>query len=111
VATTKGSTAEKYLATHRAEVHAYPTIDDAYAALQKKEVQAVVYDAPILLYHLKGAPNGQQKVVGRLFERQNYGIGLQQNSPHRKSINAVLLKLRESGFMDELQTKWFGNQD
>jgi len=111
VATVKGSTAEKYLAANRAEVHAFATIDEAYAALTKKKVQAVVYDAPVLLYHLKSATSGQQKVVGRLFQRQNYGIGLQQNSPHRKTLNEALLKLRESGFLDELQTKWFGAQD
>jgi len=110
VATVKGSTAEKYLAAHRADVHAFTTIDDAYAALGKKEVQAVVYDAPILLYHVKSTPGTQQKVVGRLFERQNYGIGVQQGSPQRKPINEALLKLRESGFIDELQTKWFGDQ-
>ena len=111
VATVKGSTAEKYLASHRSEVHAFGTIDEAYAALRDRKVQAVVYDAPILFYEAKRAQGGTQKVVGRLFERQNYGIALPQNSPHRKPMNAVLLKLRESGFIDELQTKWFGNQE
>jgi polar amino acid transport system substrate-binding protein len=111
VATVKGTTAEKYLATRKADVHAFPTIDEAYAALDKKKVQAVVYDAPILLYHLKSNPGLKQQVVGRLFQRQNYGVGLQHDSPHRATINEALLKLRESGFLDELQTKWFGNQD
>jgi polar amino acid transport system substrate-binding protein len=111
VATVKGTTAEKYLATHKAEVHAFATIDEAYAALTQKKVQAVVYDAPILLYHLKNASGLKQQVVGRLFQRQNYGIGLQHDSPHRAALNEALLKLREAGYIDELQTKWFGNQD
>jgi polar amino acid transport system substrate-binding protein len=111
VATVKGSTAEKYLGRHRAQVIAFPTIDEAYAALGKKDVKAVVYDAPILYYHVKNMGGGNQQVVGRLFERQNYGIGLQQNSPHRKAINSALLKLRENGYLEELHTKWFGAEE
>jgi ABC-type amino acid transport substrate-binding protein len=109
VATVKGSTAERYLTTRRMEVQSVATIEEAYDLLAKGKVQAVVYDAPILLYHLKSAP-AKQKLAGRLFERQNYGIALQQSSPHRKTINETLLKLRESGYIDELQTKWFGDQ-
>ncbi len=111
VATAKGTTAEKYLRDHGAKVTTFDTIDGAFDALDKSEVSAVVYDEPILLYHVKeGAARGQ-RVVGRLFERQNYGIGLQENSPYRKAINGALLKLREQGVLDELHAKWFGDQD
>ena len=48
----------------------------------------------ILAYHLKLSGRAGQQLVGRLFERQNYGIGLQENSPLRKPINSALLKLR-----------------
>jgi polar amino acid transport system substrate-binding protein len=111
VATVKGTTAERYLTGKKAEVHAFATIDEAYDALAKKSVQAVVYDAPILLYHVKNASGLKQQVVGRLFQRQNYGIGLQHDSPHRGALNDALLRLREAGFLDDLQTKWFGNQE
>ena len=107
----KGSTAEKYLLEHRAKVSAFDTIDQAFAALDRHAVKAVVYDEPILLYHTKRAGHRGQTVVGRLFERQNYGIGLQEGSPYRKAINGALLKLREDGVLDELNTKWFGDQD
>ena len=109
VATVKGTTAEKYLTTHRAKVSAFDTIDQAFEALDKHDVKAVVYDEPVLLYHLKISGAHDQTVVGRLFERQNYGIGLQENSPYRKPINAALLKLREDGTLDDLRAKWFGD--
>jgi len=111
VATAKGTTAEKYLIDHRAKVVPFATIDEAFDALDRDEVKAVVYDEPILLYHLKIGGRPDQKVVGHLFERQNYGIGLPENSPYRKAINGALLKLREQGVIDELHTKWFGDQD
>jgi len=111
VATAKGTTAEKYLLDHKAKVSSFATIDDAFEALDRHDVKAVVYDEPILLYHLKSAGLPDQKVVGRLFERQNYGIGLPENSPYRKAINGALLKLREDGVLDELHATWFGDQD
>jgi len=111
VATVKNSTAERYLLDHGAKVSTFDTIDLAYAALDHHDVKAVVYDEPILAYHLKGGGTGRQQLVGRLFERQNYGIGLQEGSPHRKAINGALLKLREDGVLDELRVKWFGDQD
>jgi polar amino acid transport system substrate-binding protein len=111
VATVKGTTAEKYLRDHRAKVSTYDTIDQAFDALDRHDVKAVVYDEPVLLYHLKISGARDQAVVGRLFERQNYGIGLQDNSPYRKAINGALLKLRENGTLDELNTKWFGDQN
>jgi polar amino acid transport system substrate-binding protein len=74
IATVKGSTAEKYLTLKKSDVKAFPTIDEAYAALTRKDVKAVVYDEPILSYHANKSSGGQMRVVGRLFERQNYGI-------------------------------------
>lgn len=111
VATVKGSTAETYLLDHGSKVAAFDTIDEAYDALARNDVKAVVYDAPILRYHVKTAGRPEEQVVGPLFQRQNYGIALQAGSPHRKRINAAILKLREEGALDELQVKWFGREE
>jgi polar amino acid transport system substrate-binding protein len=111
VATVKGSTAEHYLQEHGSKVTAFVAIDDAYLALEHGDVVAVVYDQPILDYHVKMAGASSEQVVGRLFQRQNYGIGLQESSPYRKQINSALLKLREEGVLDELRTKWFGEDN
>ena len=107
VATVAGSTAEKYLREHGARVSSFDTPDGAFTAMDRKEVVAVVYDQPILAYHVKVAGRRGQQVVG-LFERQNYGIGLRENSPLRKRINTILLELNEAGVIDDLRTKWFG---
>ena len=48
---------------------------------------------------------------GRIFEKQNYGLGLQADSKHRKMINEVLLRLKEQGYFEDLQKKWFGMTD
>ena len=100
VATVKGSTAERYLQEHGMRVNAFDTIDGAYRALEKDKVVAVVYDQPILDYHVKMSGGSSMQVVGRLFQRQNYGIGLQQGSAYRKQINSALLQLREEGVIE-----------
>jgi polar amino acid transport system substrate-binding protein len=108
VATVKGSTAEKYLLEHGVKVTPFDAIGGALDAMNAKKVDAVVYDEPILAYHAKVSGQSGQTVVG-LFERQNYGIAVQTDSPLRKQINTVLLELAEDGTIDELRAKWFAN--
>ena len=85
----------------------FPQITDAYEALYKKQIDAIVYDAPVLLYY--AAHDGQNKleIAGSLFHRENYGILFAQGSPLRKPVNEALLRLRENGLYDALYTKWF----
>ena len=110
VATTKGSTASQYLLEHKATVKEFTKIDDAYQALEKEEVDAVVFDAPVLLYYAGHEGKGKVKIVGPLFRKENYGIVFPSNSPYRKSVEKALLQLREDGTYDTLYDKWFNNK-
>jgi ABC-type amino acid transport substrate-binding protein len=108
VATLGGTTAETYLKSHGVKVTAVEKLDQAYDLLEKKQVVAVVYDEPILAYHVNTSGVAGQRVVG-LFQRQNYGIGLQEGSSWRKPVNRALLELAEEGVIEELRAKWFGD--
>ena len=109
VGTIAASTAETFLRNNKAKVSAYPDVATAVAALNSGEVKAVVYDAPLLRYYLSKRIGTRLRLVGPTFEKQFYGIGLQQESPLRLPINRALLALNERGFIDELQKKWFGS--
>jgi polar amino acid transport system substrate-binding protein len=109
VGTIAGSTAEAWLRRNKAKVSPYPDVPSAVAALNSGELKAVVYDAPVLRYYLSKRTGTRLRLVGPTFEKQFYGIGLQQESPLRLPINRALLALNERGFMDELQKKWFGS--
>jgi polar amino acid transport system substrate-binding protein len=50
VGTTRGSTAASFLRDHNAQVQEFQLIEEAYRALLAKQVDAVVFDAPVLLY-------------------------------------------------------------
>ncbi|HEX4641652.1 MAG TPA: transporter substrate-binding domain-containing protein [Chthoniobacterales bacterium] len=108
VGTVAGSTAETWLRKNKGKVSSYPDIATAVAALNSGELKAVVYDAPVLRYYLSKKSGTRLRLVGPTFERQSYGIGLQEQSPLRMPINRALLALNERGFIEELQKKWFG---
>lgn len=108
VATVAGSTAETFLERQGLSVQGFPDVDAACAALADNKVKAVIYDAPMLLYYAKNNPDKKLGVVGELFEKQSYGIGVPQGSPYRKEITRAILALREQGFFDELENKYFG---
>jgi len=86
----------------------YGTRDATFESLKNNEVDAIIYDAPVLQYFTSHDGQGDYKVVGEVFQTLNYGIALQQNSTYRESINAALLTLYENGRYDEIYQAWFG---
>lgn len=108
VATTVGSTAATYLQNEGVNVLAVKVMDEAYTALREGRVDAVVFDAPVLLYYVANTGRGQVMLVGPTFQKENYAIALPNGSPYREPINAALLKIREDGTYATLYQKWFG---
>jgi ABC-type proline/glycine betaine transport system substrate-binding protein/ABC-type amino acid transport substrate-binding protein len=109
VATVEKSTAADYLAGQGIATVKVENVEKAYPLLESGKVDAIVYDAPVLQHHAHRKGKGKVKVVGLLFEDQNYGIALQVRSPYREKINVALLKLFESGAYQEIVDKWFGS--
>jgi polar amino acid transport system substrate-binding protein len=107
VATTRGSTAAAFLREINAQVLEVSKIDEAYQALLNKEADAVVFDAPVLLYYAANEGKGQVHMVGPIFRKEDYGIVFQPSNPLRKQVNNVLLALREDGTYQQLYDKWF----
>ncbi|MGE5306391.1 MAG: transporter substrate-binding domain-containing protein [Alphaproteobacteria bacterium] len=107
VATVKGSTSAEYLRQHHIEIQEYGNAEESYQALQRGEAEAVVYDAPVLLYYAAHGGNGKVQVVGSIFRKESYGIVFPSDSPYRKPVNEALLKLKENGTYDQLYKKWF----
>jgi polar amino acid transport system substrate-binding protein len=108
VATTRGSTGATALRSLRADVVEVERIDEAYAALLRRDVEAVVFDSPVLLYYAANAGKGRVQLVGAPFRKEDYGMLLPQGSPLRNRINVMLLTLREDGTYQRLYDKWFG---
>ena len=110
VATTAGSTAAAYLREHRCQVLEFNRIDQAYEALLDRKADAVVFDAPVLLYYAAHEGKGKVEVVGTAFQREGYGIVVPERSPYRKPIDAALLSMREDGDYQRIYDRWFGKE-
>ena len=108
VASIQGSTSTEYLRQHNIEPTEFSKVDEAFHALLQGQSDAVVYDAPVLLYYASHEGKGKVQVVGNIFRKESYGILFPSNSRYRKPVNEALLKIRENGMYDQLYTKWFG---
>jgi len=98
-----------YLRSRNIEATEFANIEEVLRVLRQSSVDAVVYDAPVLLYYASHQGKGKMQVVGNIFRKESYGILFPSNSPHRKPVNEALLKIRENGTYDRLYQKWFGS--
>lgn len=110
VATIVGSTSANYLSQQKIEAKEFKQIDETFAALNNNDVDAVVFDAPILLYYAAHDGKGKVQVVGSIFRKESYAIALPNGSLYRKPINNALLSLQEKGTYQEIYDKWFTNK-
>ncbi len=78
--------------------------------LDKREVDAVVHDRPMLQYIVKNTRNGKYNIIDKGFAPAYYGILFPKGSPLRKEVNIALLKAMESeySYYYKLRMKWFG---
>jgi polar amino acid transport system substrate-binding protein len=107
VGTTAGSTASAYLKNLDVQPTEFQKIDEVFAALDSKQIDAVVFDAPVLLYYAATKGRNKARIVGPMLRKENYGILFPRGSDLRKPVNEALLKLRENGTYDALYAKWF----
>ena len=110
VAVVKGTTSQEYMEKQRSSIDAFDSVENAYAALLAESVDAVVYDAPNLLYYANGEGKGKVRVVGKIFVLQDYAMALPQGSRWREKINRAVLALTESGETSHIRSKWFGDE-
>jgi polar amino acid transport system substrate-binding protein len=108
VITVAGSSAENYLINEEIRYQTVDQIDDAYAALENGQADAIVFDAPVLLYYAQHEGKGFVRVVGPLFQEDSYGVAMPNGSPLRKQIDEALLRIKLSGRYNELYQEWFG---
>jgi polar amino acid transport system substrate-binding protein len=110
VGTIAGTTSVTYLKQQKIEATEFNQTDEAYAALDNMAIDALVFDAPILLYYSAHDGKGKVQVVGNVFRKESYAIALPNGSPYRKLINNAILSLQEKGTYQELYDKWFSTK-
>lgn len=111
VGTISGSTAANFLSRREIEFSGYDDLETLLAGFTAEELDAVVFDAPILSYFASHEGRRIASMTGGIFMRENYGIAFPTGSPLVEDVNQALLALREDGTYDEIYRKWFGNRN
>ena len=109
VATVSHSAGEAYLPSVGVGPVIVERVDDAYGLLAEGEVEAIVYDAPVLQFHAAREGAGEVATIGADFQRVQYGLMISEDDPElRERIDIALLDLMESGVYGRLHDAWFG---
>ena len=110
VATTRGSTAADWMSRNvpGAKLKVFGSLDEVYQQLLDGNVDAVVFDAPAILYFANHRGKGRTKISGPMFHKEEYGIVFPTGSPAREKVNQALLAIQEDGTQTRLLNKWFG---
>lgn len=106
VVTASNTTSAEFLREENISFQTVETIEEAYILLENDEADAIVYDEPVLQFHVANSGNPSLLLVGSPFRLEYYGIALQTESPYKEQINQALLEIRENGTYNELITKW-----
>jgi len=80
-------------------------IEEAYELLQKKKVDLVIFDKPVI--HQYARKNTDVMIVGPTFMPHDYAFAFPQGSPLKEKVNQVLLQLKENGEFGRIYRKWF----
>lgn len=104
----KASLGARYLEGRGIAYQEYDDASQALAGLAKGEVDAVVYEAPILQYLVKTAHPGRLMVLPGTFQNHGYGFGLRTGSELRERLNLSLLRFTETDEWRQLLSKYLG---
>jgi polar amino acid transport system substrate-binding protein len=93
VAVVTGTSGEELLHSQGRQVRAYPFVIQACKALQRGEVEAVVYNKAILSYMIKDYGWKELSVLPHTLVVEDYAMILPSGSPLRESINRAVLHI------------------
>ena len=108
IATVEGTSSAEYLRNLHLRPITVPNLDGAIDLLENEQVDAVVFDAPVLQYYASHEGLKKVRTAGSLFRKESYGIALPAGSPYRDEIDQALLAMMESGEYDTIYASWFG---
>lgn len=95
-ATISGSTSEDFLKKSKVRTVGTNNLNEAIEKLESKDVDAVVFDRPQLLYYLKNYNNEKLYISKAEYYKQGYGFAFPSNSELIFSVNRTLLELTEN---------------
>jgi polar amino acid transport system substrate-binding protein len=102
-----GSSTVDFLAEQRIAFRSYPSAAEGLRAAQSGEIDAFVYDRPLLAWMLQqGFPRLELTQI--TLDSQNYAIALPLNNTVRKELDVELLGTLDSQWWDQTRFRYLG---
>lgn len=109
VGTVEGSTSARYLADRRIGFSTFDDLTRGLEAVKSGRFDALVYDAPLLRYHVNRQFKGELAVLPSTFLRQDYGFAMPGGSPLRERVNRAVLEEIKSGSWEDILYRYLGD--
>jgi polar amino acid transport system substrate-binding protein len=110
VGAVNGTTAEDVLLQLRVWPVTFATPKDALLALRAGNIDAVVYDRPLLAWFVKQDFQSSIQLLDTIFDFQNYAFAVPLNSPLRKPIGVAVLDATESPWWGQTIFRYTGTR-
>lgn len=103
------STAESFLVDKRINYLSYDNVSKGLDAIANGDLEAFVYDAPIMKYLIKKENlSSKVKVLPITLEQVYYGFALHEGSKLREPLNRRIIDIISNPSWEDLQYKYFG---
>jgi len=89
------------------EVRTFDTIEDAFAALNNGQIDAIINDLPVSQDEVNGS-DGSLEISQVIPTGEQYGIAFPKDSDLVGPVNKALAEIKEDGTYEEIYKKWIG---
>jgi ABC-type amino acid transport substrate-binding protein len=89
------------------EVRTFDTIEDAFAALNNGQIDAIINDLPVSQDEVNNS-DGALEIVQVIPTGEQYGIAFPKSSDLRADVNKALQEIKDDGTYEEIYKKWIG---
>ncbi|EKF74389.1 extracellular solute-binding protein family 3 [Alcanivorax hongdengensis A-11-3] len=110
VGTVQSTSAAQWLDGQGIRFQPYPNIEQAMRAVALGEVDAVVYDAPVMRYMLRQRHDNNVLVLPQLAREESYAIAVANGSRLREPLDQALLSILASDDWRALVNRYQGAQ-
>ncbi len=104
------SSTEEVLNRIRVTYTAYPNAKEGLQAIRRGEIDAFVYDRPLLAWIVNQDFRFTIQLLDVSFDPQHYAFAVPHGSPLRKPLNIAILHTVQSSWWDDILYRYVGNR-
>lgn len=108
VGTIEGTAAAASLIRRNIGYEHFATVQDGLRALRAQEVDAFVYDKPLLGWHVNQKHSNAIRLLETTFEPQNYAFAVPTGSALRKPVSIGILEATQTEWWNQTRFRYLG---